>query len=69
MYIKIFSPISKIEPSTFEQCSNLSEITISLSVTIIGKNAISSCVFLNRINIPSSVVLIDDYAFYDLWIQ
>ena len=47
----------------FENCTSLTSITISNSVTNIGKNAFYYCKNLTSIAIPNSVKSIGDYAF------
>ena len=44
-------------------CSNLSNITFSNSLTIIGSHAFRYCTSLTRLEIPSSVTEIQSYAF------
>lgn len=57
-------PVTSIGESAFEDCVNLTSITISDSVTIIGYNSFSGCTGLTSIDIPNSVTEIDDWAFY-----
>ena len=56
--------ITGIYASAFENCDNLTSVTIPNSVTSIGDNAFSSCSGLTSVTIPNSVTSIGDRAFY-----
>lgn len=56
--------ITTIGDYTFQNCTNLSGITIPNSVTSIGEYAFNNCWF-NSITIPDSVTNIGEYAFYE----
>ena len=47
----------------FEDCSNLTTVTLPDSVTSIGEWAFSGCSNLTSVTIPASVTSISDYAF------
>ena len=55
--------VSRIESNAFSYCSSLTSISISSSVTSIGRSAFSYCSSLFSISIPSSVTSIGDNAF------
>jgi fibronectin type 3 domain-containing protein len=56
-------PVTSIGDWAFDECDNLTSITIPNSVTRIGDHAFSWCSSLTGITIPDSVTTIDDYAF------
>ena len=49
----------------FNNCSNLTSVTIGDSVTNIGDYAFNMCSSLTNISIPDSVTSIGAYAFYN----
>lgn len=53
----------KILPLVFEDCSNLTDITLPDGITSIGLRAFSGCSNLTNITIPGSVTLIEENAF------
>ena len=55
--------LTTIGASAFDNCTNLSSITIPSSVTSIGNNAFQYCSSLTSIIIPSGVTTINAYAF------
>ena len=55
--------VSKIAKKAFENCNNLTSITIPESVTEIGNYAFAGCGNLKSIEIPSNVNSIGTYAF------
>ena len=55
--------ITGIYASAFENCDDLTSVTIPNSVTSIGDNAFSSCSGLTSITIPNSVTSIGGAAF------
>ena len=57
--------ITKIAPSAFLSCSELTEVNIPNSVTSIGATAFMYCSKLQSISIPNSVTYIGDGAFTD----
>jgi hypothetical protein len=56
-------PVTSIGDGTFENCYNLTTITIPNSVTSIGPNAFSGCTLLTSVTIPNSVTNIGNAAF------
>ena len=53
-----------IEEYVFNDCTYLTDVTISSGVTSIGNSAFCYCFDLTEITIPRSVTIIDDLAFY-----
>ena len=62
----IFVPdyVTSIASVAFEDCSNLTRVTIGNSVTSIGDSAFEGCSGLTSVTIPNSVTSIGDSAFY-----
>lgn len=58
-------PVTTIWEWAFNDCSQLTSVTIPTSVTFIGKNAFGFCHGLTKVNIPNSVIYIGDGAFHD----
>ena len=56
--------VTKIGAFAFDDCTNLTSITIPNSVTSIGEHAFSRCTNLTSITIPNSVTSIGNGAFY-----
>ena len=56
-------PVTSIGSSAFENCSDLTSVTIPNSVTFIGLKAFSGCSGLTSVTIPDSVTSIGDSAF------
>ncbi|MDE6696010.1 MAG: leucine-rich repeat protein, partial [Muribaculaceae bacterium] len=54
-----------IPEESFKNCTGLTSVTISDSVTEIGKSAFSGCTSLISISIPNSVTTIEGWAFYN----
>ena len=54
-----------IGSSAFQNCRNITSITIPESVTSIGDNAFSGCESLTYINIPEGMTSIGNYVFYE----
>ena len=61
--VYINSPITTIDPYTFENCTNLKEVVISEGVTTIGSNAFYGCINLKKIIFPETLTSIGDNAF------
>lgn len=59
------NPVTSIWNYAFEDCSNLTDVTIPNSVTIIGNNAFKSCSGLIAVTIGNGVVSIGGGAFED----
>ena len=55
--------VTNIGGGAFDECENLTSVTIPDSVTRIEENAFCGCVSLTGITIPDSVIIIGDYAF------
>ena len=60
---KILDGVTFIDRFAFSGCTNVTSITIPVSVTSIDKYAFSGCLSLKSITIPVSVTSIDKYAF------
>ena len=60
----ISSNVTHIGEKAFEDCKNLTSITIPAGVTHIGKEAFRGCENLTSISIPDSVTHIGEYAFW-----
>ncbi len=56
-------PVTHIGPSAFDQCQELTNITIPASVTSIGEEAFRLCLKLTTIAIPSGVTSIEKGTF------
>lgn len=59
------SQITSIEPYTFGNCLNLTNVNLPDSITNIGQGAFSGCTYLKSVHIPTSITLISDYMFYN----
>ena len=59
--------VKSIGVSAFQDCSDLTSVTISNGVTSIGAGAFSNCVSLINVTIPDGVKSIGKYAFYSCW--
>ena len=57
--------ITSIDAYAFEDCTNLTGVTIPDSVTAVGNFAFSGCTGLISVTIPDSVTKIGSYAFDD----
>ena len=55
--------VTAFEDRCFDDCSGLTSITISSSVTSLGRSCFSGCSGLTSITIPSSVTSLGDYCF------
>ena len=56
--------VTSIGSSAFQNCTNLTSVTIPNSVTSIGYSAFNSCTNLTSVTIGNSVTSIGEYAFY-----
>jgi hypothetical protein len=57
--------VSTIGTNAFENCTNVTSVTIGTNVTSIGDMAFYYCTNLGNVTIPNSVTSIRAYAFYD----
>jgi len=55
--------VTRIEPNAFDQCQNLTGVTIGNNVTNIGSEAFFYCTSLADVALPDSVVSVGDAAF------
>jgi hypothetical protein len=55
--------VTRIEPTAFSFCTEITGVAIPNSVVSIGSNAFNSCYSLATITIPGSVATIEGYAF------
>ncbi len=55
--------VKQIGSQVFENCSNLTSISLSNSITSIGSYAFAECTNLTSINLPTSITSIGAYAF------
>ncbi len=55
--------VTDINARSFNECTNLSEVSLPQTITSIGEYAFSECVSLKELTIPNSVTSIDQYAF------
>ncbi len=62
-YVAIPSSVTKIDDSSFEDCTSLKGIIIPSSVTSIGEFAFLNCSSLEHVTIPSSITKIEDLTF------
>ena len=62
--LRIADGVTSIGSMTFQNCSNLTSVTVPDSVTSIGMNAFYSCSDLTSVTIPNSVTSIGSNAFY-----
>lgn len=63
------SDVSVIPDRLLFCCEKVEKVTLSPSVTVIGKEAFSNCVRLSSINLGSSIVAIGDMAFFNTAIR
>ena len=64
MYESNTYSVTSIDHSAFEDCSDLTSITISNSITSIGESVFGGCTGLTSVTIPNSVISIGDFAFW-----
>lgn len=57
--------VVKVGAKTFEQCKNLTGVTLPDSVTSLGERVFYNCSGLVCVNIPKGVTSIGNYAFYN----
>ena len=63
-YNEVVYSVTNIGKSAFEDCSDLTSVTIPNSVTSIGESAFEDCSGLTSVTIPNSVTSIGKDAFY-----
>lgn len=57
------SNVVEIRECAFQNCYKLKDVTLNDGLYRLGKSAFSGCYALTRIDIPSSVAVIDNYCF------
>ena len=60
----VLDSVTNIGISAFDECSNLTSVTIGNNVTSISQSAFSNCSSLTNVTIPDSVTSIASYAFH-----
>lgn len=63
--IIIENGIQEIGSDSFQDCENLTKVTIPDSITVIRKSAFKNCKRLNSVTLPNSVKYIEEYVFCD----
>lgn len=61
--VEILGEISRVENSTFEECTSLASVKLPQSLKEIGGSAFQNCNSLTDINLPDGVASIGDSAF------
>src|SRR5437773_2995247 len=56
-------PVTHIDQYAFNNCTNLTSVTIPNSVWAIGSYAFSGCTSLTNVTIPNSVIYLGQFAF------
>ena len=64
-YNNYYTSNDVIGPSTFEDCSGLTSLTLPAGITKIDDGAFWDCSGLTSLNLPAGITEIGDYAFYD----
>lgn len=62
-HVVIPDNVTAIGDAAFEDCEDLTELTISHGVTRIGNSAFSGCINLKSVTIPNGVTSIGQWAF------
>ncbi|KAL7540976.1 LOW QUALITY PROTEIN: hypothetical protein ACHAXR_010534, partial [Thalassiosira sp. AJA248-18] len=63
--VRVDPSVTRIPPRAFQDQRKLEEVELCEGLQEIGENAFRGCVSLRRIKIPSTVVRMLDYAFYN----
>lgn len=61
------SSVTKIDPYTFSNCSQLDSVVFHDNLKVINERAFFDCIGLTSLSIPSSIKVIEDYAFEGCW--
>lgn len=57
--------VTRIAPAAFQDCTQITSVTIPEGITMIGEKAFAGCTSLNTVTIPASIELISADAFSD----
>ncbi|MBO7638190.1 MAG: leucine-rich repeat domain-containing protein, partial [Treponema sp.] len=60
----VLKNVKSLGHHAFDNCTNMSDITLNEGLTSIGTHVFSNCLALKKIVIPSSVTTIKNYAFW-----
>ena len=67
-YNNVIYDVTKIGDQAFQNCRELTSVSIPESVTSLGVEAFNDCTIMTSITIPNSVTTIGDLAFCGCWV-